>query len=241
VHKKDLQFSRFIIYFARNKNFGFLFLFILIFYHMYKLEAKIRTDDARTTREAGRIPGVIYGKDVPSTKLSVGISEFVKIYREAGKSQLITVSLDGKKYNTLVQEAQRHPVRGNFLHLDFINVDMKSQVEVQIPIVLVGTSPAVVEGGQLHQTLQELTVKCLPGDIVESFELDISGLTMGHSLHVSDIKLDEKKFEVINHLEDPVVGAQELKKQEEEEVVVAADTAAGEAEAADTAAPEKAE
>ena len=186
---------------------------------MYNLEAKIRTDDARTTRDAGLIPGVIYGKDVPSTKLSVGVSEFVKIYREAGKSQLITLSLDGKKYNTLVQEAQRHPVRGNFLHLDFINVDMKSKIEVHIPVVLVGTSPAVVEGGQLHQTLTEVTVKCLPSDIVESFELDVSELHMGHSLHVSDIKINTKKFEIVNNPEDSVVGAHEIKKQQEEETV----------------------
>ena len=186
---------------------------------MYNLEAKIRTDDARTTRDAGLIPGVIYGKDVPSTKLSVGVSEFVKIYREAGKSQLITLSLDGKKYNTLVQEAQRHPVRGNFLHLDFINVDMKSKIEVHIPVVLVGTSPAVVEGGQLHQTLTEVTVKCFPSDIVESFELDVSELHMGHSLHVSDIKINAKKFEIVNNPEESVVGAHEIKKQQEEETV----------------------
>lgn len=182
---------------------------------MFSLEAKIRTEAARETREAGLIPAVVYGKDVPSTMIAVGVSEFIKVYREAGKSQLITLSVDGKKYNTLVQEAQRHPVRGSFLHLDFITVDMKSEIEVNIPLVLVGDAPAVLAGGQLHQTLSELTVKCLPKDIVESIEVDVSTLENGHTLHVSDLKIS-KKFEVVNHAEEAVVTAHALKKQAEE-------------------------
>lgn len=195
---------------------------------MYSLEAKIRTDDARTTRENGLIPAVLYGKDVPSTKITLGTSELIKVYRDAGKSQLIELTVDGKKYNTLIQEVQRHPVRGNFLHLDFINVNMKEKVEVQIALVLTGNAPAVLEGGQLHQTLTSLTVKCLPKDIVEHFEVDISGLTMGHTLHVSDLTIDTKKFEVINHAEDPVVSAHAPKKVEIEETTETTEAAAEE-------------
>lgn len=183
---------------------------------MYQLEAKIRTDDARTTRDQGMIPGVLYGKDVPSTKIALGTSEFIKVYREAGQSQLITLTVDGKKYNTLVQEAQRHPVRGNVLHIDFINVNMKEKIEVQIALTLTGNAPAVLEGGQLHQSLTELTVRCLPTDIVERFEVDISELAMGNTLHVSDLKIDTKKFEIINSPEDAIVSAHAVKAEAEE-------------------------
>lgn len=185
---------------------------------MYSLEAKIRTDDARTTRRSGRvIPAVVYGKDVPSTMVTVGISEFIKVYRETGHSQIIELVVDKKKYNVLVQEAQRHPVTGDFLHLDFINVDMKKEIEVQTPLILVGDAPAITEGGQVHQILNELTVRCLPTDIVESIEVDISSLNIGDTIHVSAVSVP-KGITIINHEEEAVVNASEMKKVEEEPV-----------------------
>ncbi len=183
---------------------------------MYSLEAKIRTEDARTTRRSGRvIPGVLYGKDVPSTMVTVGISEFIKVYRETGQSQIITLNVDKKKYNVLVQDAQRHPVTGDFLHLDFINVDMKQEIEVETPITLVGDAPAVVEGGQVSQILNELTVKCLPTDLVESIEVDISSLNIGDTLRVADIKVP-KGITIVNDGEEAVANATEIKVVEEE-------------------------
>ncbi len=101
-------------------NFSYFYYFI--FETMFSLEAKIRTENARETREADLIPGVLYGKDVPSTMIAVGVSEFIKVYRESGKDADIALTVDGKKYTTRVQEAQRHPVRGNILHIDFIVV-----------------------------------------------------------------------------------------------------------------------
>lgn len=185
---------------------------------MFSLEAKIRTTTARETREEGLIPAVVYGKDVPSTTIAVGTSEFIKIYREAGKSQLITLKVDGKKYNTLVQEAQRHPVRGSLLHVDFITVNMKEEVEVNIPLVLVGNAPAATEGATINQALNELTVKCLPADIVESIEVDISSLQNNEAIHVSELNVS-KKFEIMNAPEEAVVSAfiPQIEVEEDEE------------------------
>ncbi len=184
---------------------------------MFSLEAKIRTEVAKIARVDGVIPAVVYGKDTPSTMLTVGVSEFIKVYRESGKNHVITLSVGKKSYSVLVQEAQRHPVTGAFRHLDFLVVDMKAEVHVQIAIKLVGTSPAVMEGGQLHQSLDMLDVKCLPADIVDAFELDISGLVMGHTLHVSDLVVNTKKFNVISHAEEAIVSIHAPKKQKEEE------------------------
>ncbi len=184
---------------------------------MFSLEAKIRTEVAKIARVDGVIPAIVYGKDTPSTMLTVGTSEFIKVYREAGKNHVITLNVGKKSYSVLVQEAQRHPVTGSFLHLDFLVVDMKAEVHVQIPVTLVGTSPAVVEGGQLHQSLETLDVKCLPKDIVESFELDISKLDhMEQTLHVSDLKIDSKKFNVLSHAEEAIVTVHAPKKQKDE-------------------------
>lgn len=190
---------------------------------MYSLEAKIRTESAKIARVNGLIPANVYGKDTPSTMIELGVSEFIKVYRTAGKNHIITLTVDKKKYNVLVHEAQRHPVTGAFLHLDFLTVDMKTEVTVDIPVTLVGTSPAVVAGGELHQAMSALTVKCLPTNIVDTFELDISVIdTIGTTLHVSDIKVDSKKFHVISHAEEAVVTVHAHKGHKEEAVEEAA-------------------
>ena len=184
---------------------------------MHTLEAKIRTEVAKIARVDGVIPAVVYGKDTPSTMLTVGVSEFIKVYRESGKNHVITLNVGKKSYSVLVQEAQRHPVTGAFRHLDFLVVDMKAEVHVQIAINIVGTSPAIMEGGQMHQSLEMLDVKCLPSDIVDGFDLDISSLTMGHSLHVSDLVVDTKKFHVLSHSEEAIVSIHAPKKAKTED------------------------
>lgn len=192
---------------------------------MHSLEAKIRTETAKIARISGVIPAVVYGKDVPSTSIAVGVSAFTKTFREAGKNHIIELSVDKKKYSVLIQELQKHPVTGKPLHIDFINVDMKAKVNIQIPIKLVGVSPAVVAGGELHQNLAALDIKCLPADIIDAFELDISVLDhIGKVLHVSDLTVDTKKFEVVSHKEEPIVAVHAHKEQkvETETVDVAA-------------------
>ncbi len=192
---------------------------------MHSLEAKIRTETAKEARINGVIPAVVYGKDVPSTSIAVGVSEFTKTFREAGKNHVIDLMVDKKKYSVLIQELQKHPVTGKPLHIDFINIDMKAKVHIQIPIKLVGTSPAVIEGGELHQNLQAIDVKCLPADIVDAFELDITVLDhIGKVLHVSDMIFDTKKFEIITLPEESVVSVHAHKEYIEETVV--ADVAA---------------
>lgn len=184
---------------------------------MHTLEAKIRTESAREARENGAVPAVVYGKDVPSTNVKVGTSEFIRLYREVGQNHVFTLNVDKKSYSVLIQELQKHPVTGKPLHIDFLTVDMKAEVHVKIPVKLIGTSPAVVEGGQLHQSLEAIEVKCLPADIIEAFELDISGLDhMGKSLHVSDIQIDSKKFHVLSHSEEAVVSVHAPKKHKED-------------------------
>ncbi len=183
---------------------------------MFSLEAKIRTESAKIARVDGVTPAVVYGKDTPSTMLTVGVSDFIKVYRESGKNHVITLNVEKKSYSVLVQEAQRHPVTGAFRHLDFLVVNMKAEVHVQIAINLIGTSSAVVEGGQLHQSLEMLDVKCLPSDIVDAFELDISNLEMGHSLHVSDLKIDTKKFHILSHSEEAIATIHAPKKHKDD-------------------------
>lgn len=184
---------------------------------MHSLEAKIRKESAKEARLNGVVPAVVYGKDVPSTSIAVGVSEFTKLFREVGQNHVLELKVEKKTYSVLVHELQRHPVSGKPLHIDFLNVDMKAKVHIQIPIVLTGTSPAVVEGGELHQNLLALDVKCYPADIVDNFTLDITSIDhIGKVLHVSDMTLDTKKFDLLTHLEEPIVSVHIRKEQKSE-------------------------
>ena len=164
---------------------------------MHTLEAKIRTATARDTRESGMIPAVVYGKDVPSTNVMVGTSEFIKLYREVGQNHVFTINLDGKSYPVLVQELQKHPVFGKPLHIDFLTVDMKAPIQVKIPVKLTGISPAILAGGKVNNSVKEVEVRCLPADIVDAFELNIDNLVAGKSLSAADLGLDNKKFSLV--------------------------------------------
>jgi large subunit ribosomal protein L25 len=158
------------------------------------------------------IPAVVYGKDTPSTSIQMGVSDFTRLYRETGKNHIISLSVDGKPYNVLVHDSQRHPVSGSFLHIDFLVVDMKAQVHVQIPVKLVGISPAVIEGGEMHHLLHAVDVKCLPADMVDSFDIDISAIVhAGQLLHVSDIVINPKKYTVMTPADTAVVSVQTMK------------------------------
>jgi large subunit ribosomal protein L25 len=194
---------------------------------MHSLEAKIRTETARDTRESGSIPGVVYGKDVPSTNVMVSVSDFTRAFREVGRNHAFTLKVGKDAHPVLIHELQKHPVTGKPLHIDFLTVDMKAAIHVQIPITLIGTSPAVVWGGQAHQTLHALDVKCLPADVIDAFTLDISSIDhIGKSLHVSDIVVDTKKYQVISHPEVAVVWVHAVREvKEETEVVSVADVA----------------
>lgn len=172
---------------------------------MHSLEAKIRTETARDTRESGAIPAVVYGKDVPSTNIMISPSDFTRTFREVGKNHVFTLKVGKESHSVLIHELQKHPVTGKPLHIDFLTVNMKAVIHVQIPVKLVGTSPAVIAGGQVHQTLDAVDVKCLPSDVIDAFELDISAIThIGQALHVSDLVIDSKKYQLLSHKEEAV-------------------------------------
>jgi large subunit ribosomal protein L25 len=188
---------------------------------MHSLEAKLRSETAREARENGAIPGVVYGKDTPSTSVVVNTSDFTRLFREVGQNHVFTLKVGKDSHPVLVQSIQRHPVSGKALHLDFLTIDMKKEIHVKIPVKLVGQSQAVLEGGQLHQVLDAIDVKCLPNDVINAFELDVAGLDhIGKVLHVSDLIVDTKKFQVLSHSEVAIVSVHAIKEIKEETEVV---------------------
>jgi large subunit ribosomal protein L25 len=184
--------------------------------------------ESRALRRGGRIPGVLYGADTRSVPLSVNEHEFTKLLKDAKSSQqLIKIDIgDGKPYSAMIKELQTTPVTGKFLHVDFYEVDMKRKIRVLVPVVAKGKSPGVEVGGILQIIRRQLEVLCLPLNIPESIEIDITDLDIGDSVHVEDIPLQddieipaEVNFTVITVLapKKEVVEEEEEEGLEEEE------------------------
>ena len=161
---------------------------------------------ARTSRREGRIPGILYGHGEESVSLSVDANELQKLVHSISIENTI-VDLDigkGEPYKVLIREVQRHPFRDEFIHIDFFHVAMDEKIQVEIPIVLIGTPTGVKnKGGVMDHQLRELEVFCLPGNIPEKVEIDVTNLDIGDSIHVSDIQLPD--VEVLTDLDRSVV------------------------------------
>ena len=148
---------------------------------------------ARKLRSAGRIPAVIYGHGREPQSLSIDTRELEKLLSHiSAESTVIELDVDGKSSRTLIREIQRHPFKRQILHVDFQELVAGEKVDVRVPIVLVGIPAGVrMDGGVLDQMLRELEVEVDPSNIPNHIDVDVTELTIGASLHVSDIKLPE--------------------------------------------------
>jgi large subunit ribosomal protein L25 len=154
---------------------------------------------ARTERRRGRIPGILYGHGEDSISLSVDATDLEKLVHAISIENTI-VDLDvkgaGQPYKVLIRELQRHPFKDEYLHIDFFHVAMDEKIFVEVPIVLRGVPTGVRnKGGVLDHQLRELEVFCLPGNIPEKIEIDVSDLDIGDSIHVRDLVLTDVEIE----------------------------------------------
>lgn len=162
---------------------------------IFQLQAKLRTQtgrQVRALRQAGFIPAVLYGRGIPSKNLEVEYQPFVQMFKKAGESSLIDLSIgEEAPIKVLVHDFTRDPLTENFTHIDFYQVNMAEKIETAIPLKFVGEAPAIKEaGGVLYKGFEEVEVECLPGDLVSEIEVDISPLkTFDDILHLSDLKL----------------------------------------------------
>ena len=187
---------------------------------MFLIKAKKRAESVEldNLRKGGEIPAVFYGAGKASTSVSISIIDFKKIWREAGESSTIKISLDGKDVDVLIHEVQVHPVTEEPIHVDFLVVDMNKKIKVNVALEFVGVSNAVKNGlGNLVKVLHEVEVEALPKDLPHSLEVDISKLeTALDQVFVSDIVLPPQ-VEIKNDAKE-VVASIVLQVEEKEEV-----------------------
>ncbi|MGO8872466.1 MAG: 50S ribosomal protein L25 [Acidimicrobiales bacterium] len=191
------------------------------------------SSSTRRLRSQGKIPGVVYGHGADPIPVAIGAREFqVAMSGEAGLNTLLSLEVGTENYLTLARDIQHHPFRNVVTHVDFQIVRRDEVISAEIPINLVGEPVEVHHGdGIVDQQLFTLSIKAKPADIPPSVDVDISGLTIGGSLHVSDIAVP-KGVEVEADLEATVVAGQPPRVQA---------TAEEEAEAAGAPAAEVAE
>src|SRR3982750_2206565 len=148
---------------------------------------------ARSLRARGQIPAVIYGHDHAPQSLALNARDLDKMLGHIqAESTVIEVSVGGTTSKTLIREIQRHPIKRQILHVDFQALVAGEKVTVSIPITLTGIAEGVrLEGGVLDQTLRELEIEVDPSNIPDHFEIDVTNMVIGDSLHVSDIKVPE--------------------------------------------------
>lgn len=145
---------------------------------------------ARQIRMAGKIPGVVYGPETDPIPVSVEEREFRTAMRHASSGSILNLSLDGKETKAVLRELQRDPVTSRVLHIDFHAISMNKPIHVAIPIHFVGSPVGVkVDGGIMQATMREIEISCLPVNIPEHLEVDVSELRIGDSIHVSNVSI----------------------------------------------------
>ncbi len=184
---------------------------------------------ARRVRQGGKIPGVLYGAGKDSLSVSVDPRHVSRILNsETGHNTIFDLALNGgEKTKAMIVDWQYEPIKGHLLHIDLKRIALDKVLRVSVPISLVGEAAGVKqEGGIMEQMLREVEIECLPGDIPSHIDADVSHLTFGKVLRVSDLPHSEK-LKFITDANQPVAHVTSVK----EEVVATPDAAAVEAAA----------
>ncbi len=162
------------------------------------LAAKVRTTAgkgaARKLRAVGEVPAIVYGHGREPQSLAINTYTLERMLEKVSyKTTVIELEVAGiANARTLIREIQRHPFKRHILHVDFQELVAGEKVTVRVPLVFVGTPEGVrTGGGILDSVMHELEVRCDPSIIPNHFDVDVSGLIVGHSLHVSDVKVPE--------------------------------------------------
>jgi large subunit ribosomal protein L25 len=208
------------------------------------LEATTRTltgKKVKQMRRGGRIPATVYGNKIESVSIDVDARAFRHVHHVAGDTQLIDLVLDGAKARpVLIHSTQVDPRRNTAMHVEFFQANLLQKLTAHIPIRLFGDAPATKHGFMVMHSFDTVEVECLPNDLPQDLQVDISGLTeVGDAIHIRDLDIDRAKVaialgedEVVVH----VVAPQVVRGEDEEGEVAAAEPAeaGGEASAAET-------
>ena len=177
----------------------------------FTLNAQARTDlgkgASRRLRHAANIPAVVYGGNKPAESVTILAKEIAKLFEnEAAYSHVIELNVDGAKQNVIVKAMQRHPSKQFIMHADFVRVVAGQKLTAIVPVHFVGEEAPVKKGGEVSHVVAEIEVTCLPKDLPEFIEVDLSALEIGAIVHLSDLKAPKGvEFVALAHGDDKAV------------------------------------
>lgn len=181
-----------------------------------ELRSKTGKGISRQLRSADMVPGVVYGKGMDPMAVSIKSRELqAAMAGEGGQNNLITLvgggSLDQSM--AIIVDLQRDALKGTYKHVDLHRINMTEKLRVTVPVVLKGTALGVKEGGLLDLAHHELHVECLPGNIPDHIEIDITALKIAHSIHVNEIPVPDS-VKILDNPKTPVVSVLGRAKEE---------------------------
>lgn len=165
-------------------------------------------------RREGKLPGVIYGHHVEPIAILMDTREATKTLASITGSSLVTINVDGKEFATLVREKQHDYIKNMLIHVDFMAVSLTEKIRAAVTIDLKGIAPAIKDySATVVHNLTELEVECLPQNLPQSFEIDLSSLAkVGDAIYVRDIVAPEK-VEILTHSDEIIVVATATKEE----------------------------
>jgi large subunit ribosomal protein L25 len=190
---------------------------------------------ARQARREGKIPGVVYGPEIEPMALVVDEREFRAAMKSASGGSVFDLNVDGVKNKAIVRDIQRDPVTSKVIHVDFHAISMNKPINVFVPISFIGTARGVkTDGGIMQTTMRELEISCLPANIPDKIDIDVSDLGIGDSVHVRDISIPEANIlseerRTIVVISAPTIVKAEVTAEEAEEAEEAVEEGAEEA------------
>jgi large subunit ribosomal protein L25 len=153
------------------------------------------TGASRRLRHAGRVPAIVYGANQPAASIELDHNSiYHQLKSEAFHASILTLDIDGTKEQVLLRDVHMHPWKLQVMHMDFQRVNPNAKIHMKVPLHFVGAelAPGVkLSGGNMTHIANEIEVSCLPKDLPEFVEVDLSGLEAGHSLHLSEVKLPQ--------------------------------------------------
>lgn len=200
---------------------------------IFTLDAQVRTDlgkgASRRLRHANKVPAILYGADEQPVSLTLEHSKVLRAQQEeAFYSHILTLNVDGKKVECLLKDMQRHPYKPVIMHMDLLRVKRGQELSTNVPVHFINEDVAEKTGAVLIHNATEIAITCLPKDLPEFIEVDVAGLVIGESIHLSQITLPKG------------VSADELAKGEDHDIALITATAPKADKSADAAGEEEA-
>ncbi len=180
--------------------------------------AEVGTGASRRLRAAGRAPGIVYGGSAAPVSITVDHNElFYALKKEEFHSSILDLEIDGKVEKVLLRDFQPHAYKPLILHVDFLRVDPNQPITVKVPLHFINedASPAAKAGG-LHRAASDLEISCLPANLPAFIEVDLSGIAVGQSIHLKDLKLPEGVKAVSHDASLAIVTTEEVAAPAEE-------------------------